>query len=64
MSYLEGEEYDYISFVTNSELSSEEVVEFFQNRGNCENYIKNAKLDMLLVVCYLINFDQMKRYSS
>jgi hypothetical protein len=46
LSFLEGEEYDYFFFVTNTELSSEDVVNFYQNRGNCENYIKEAKYDM------------------
>jgi hypothetical protein len=46
LSFLEGEEYDYLFFVTNTELSSEEVVDFYQKRGNCENYIKEAKYDM------------------
>ena len=46
MSLLEGEEYDYFFFVTNTELSSVEVVEFYEKRGNCENYIKEAKYDM------------------
>ena len=47
LSFLEGEEYDYFFFVTNkTELSSEEVVEFYEKRGNCENYIKEAKYDM------------------
>jgi len=47
MSFLEGEEYDYFFFVTNkSNLSSEEVVLFYEKRGNCENYIKEAKYDM------------------
>jgi len=46
LSFLEGEEYDYLLFVTNTELSSEEVVDFYQKRGNCENYIKEAKYDM------------------
>ena len=45
-SFLEGEEYVYSFFVTNTELSPEEVVEFYQKRGNCENYIKEAKYDM------------------
>jgi hypothetical protein len=45
LSFLEGEEYDYF-FVTNTELSSVEVVEFYEKRGNCENYIKEAKYDM------------------
>ena len=46
LSFLEGEEYDYFFFVTNTELSSVEVVEFYEKRGNCENYIKQAKYDM------------------
>ena len=46
LSFLEGEEYEYFFFVTNTELSSEEVVDFYQKRGNCENYIKEAKYDM------------------
>jgi hypothetical protein len=46
LSFLEGEEYDYFFFVTNTELSSVEVVEFYKKRGNCENYIKKAKYDM------------------
>ena len=37
LSFLEGEEYDYFFFVTNTELSSVEVVEFYEKRGNCEN---------------------------
>ena len=45
LSFLEGEEYDYLFFVTNTELSSEEVVDFYQKRGNFENYIKEAKYD-------------------
>ena len=47
MSLLEGEEYDYFYFVTNrTDLSSEEVVLFYEKRGNCENYIKEAKYNM------------------
>jgi len=46
LSFLEGEEYDYFFLVTNTELSSVEVVEFYEKRGNCENYIKEAKYDM------------------
>jgi len=46
LSFLEGEDYDYFFFVTNTEQSSEEVVEFFEKRGNCENYIKETKYDM------------------
>jgi hypothetical protein len=46
LSFLEGEEYDYFFFVTNTEQSSEEMVDFYEKRGNCENYIKEAKYDM------------------
>ena len=47
MSFLEGEEYDYFFFVTNkSDFLSEEVVLFYEKRGNAENYIKEAKYDM------------------
>jgi hypothetical protein len=46
ISFLDGEAYDYFFFVTNTEQSSEEVVEFYEKRGNCENYIKEAKYDM------------------
>jgi hypothetical protein len=47
LSFLESEAYDYFFFVTNNtSLSSEEVVELYEKRGNCENYIKEAKYDM------------------
>ena len=46
LSFLEGEEYQYSFYVTNTELPSEKVVDFYQKRGNCENYIKEAKYDM------------------
>ena len=47
MSLLEGEEYEYFYFVTNrTDLSSEEIVLFYEKRGNAENYIKEAKYDM------------------
>jgi len=47
MSFLEGEEYNYFFFVTNkSDLLTEEVVSFYEKRGNAENYIKGAKYDM------------------
>ena len=56
LSFLEGEEYDYFFFVTNTELSSEEVVNFYQNRGNCENNIKEAKYDMAVGQLLLKSF--------
>jgi uncharacterized protein YbdZ (MbtH family) len=46
LSFLEGDEYQYSFYVTNTELPSEKVVDFYQKRGNCENYIKEAKYDM------------------
>ncbi|MBP9966732.1 MAG: IS1380 family transposase [Proteocatella sp.] len=43
---LEGSEYDYFFFVTNTDLESESVVLSYEKRGNAENYIKEAKYDM------------------
>jgi hypothetical protein len=44
--FLEGEAFTYSFFVTNTDLSPEEIVDFYKKRGNCENYIKEAKYDM------------------
>ena len=46
ISLIKGEEYQYFFFVTNTELPSEKVVILYEKRGNCENYIKEAKYDM------------------
>jgi uncharacterized protein (DUF1330 family) len=46
LSLLEGDEFEYFYFVTNTELSSEKVVIAYEKRGNAENYIKEAKYDM------------------
>jgi hypothetical protein len=46
LSLLEGDEYEYFFFVTNTELPSEKVVIAYEKRGNSENYIKEAKYDM------------------
>ena len=46
LSLLEGSEYDYFFFVTNTKLLSEAVVITYEKRGNAENYIKEAKYDM------------------
>ena len=46
MSLIEGDDYQYFFFVTNTELPSEKVVISYEKRGNCENYIKEAKYDM------------------
>lgn len=46
LSLLEGPEYDYFFFVTNTDLETEVVVISYEKRGNAENYIKEAKYDM------------------
>ncbi|MGB3701218.1 MAG: IS1380 family transposase, partial [Anaerolineales bacterium] len=46
LSLLDGDEYEYFFFVTNTELPSEIGVISYEKRGNCENYIKEAKYDM------------------
>ena len=46
LSFLEGSDYEYFYFVTNTELPSEKVVIAYEKRGNAENYIKEAKYDM------------------
>lgn len=56
MSFLDGEEYSYSFFVTNTELSPEEVVDFYQKCGNSENYIKEAKYDVAVGQLLLISF--------
>ena len=46
LSFLEGDEFEYFYFVTNTEMPSEKVVIAYEKRGNAENYIKEAKYDM------------------
>jgi hypothetical protein len=46
LSLIDGNEYDYFFFVTNTELPSEKVFISYEKRGNAENYIKEAKYDM------------------
>ena len=46
LSFLEGDEFEYFYFVTNTELPPEKVVVAYEKRGNAENYIKEAKYDM------------------
>lgn len=46
LSFLEGDEFEYFYFVTNTEMASEKVVIAYEKRGNTENYIKEAKYDM------------------
>jgi hypothetical protein len=46
LSFLEGDEFEYFFFVTNTEMASEKLVIAYEKRGNAENYIKEAKYDM------------------
>ena len=46
LSFLEGDEFEYFYFITNTEMASEKVVIAYEKRGNAENYIKEAKYDM------------------
>lgn len=43
LTFLEGSDFEYFSFVTNTELPLEKVVIAYEKRGNAENYIKEAK---------------------
>jgi hypothetical protein len=56
LSLLEGDEFEYFYFVTNTELPSEKVVISYEKRGNPENYIKEAKYDMAVGHHLLISF--------
>ena len=59
LSLIEGDEYQYFFFVTNTALEYDEVVICYEKRGNCENYIKEAKYDMgighLLLKSFWVN---------
>jgi len=39
LSFLEGDEFEYFYFVTNTEMASEKVVIAYEKRGNAENYV-------------------------
>ena len=56
LSFLEGEEYEYFFFVTNTDLPSEKVVISYEKRGDAENYIKEAKYDMAVGYLLLKSF--------
>jgi hypothetical protein len=56
LSFLEGDEYEYFFFVTNTDLSSEKVVISYGKRENAENYIKEAKYDMAVGQLLLKSF--------
>ena len=53
---MEGDEYEYFFFVTNTQLSLEKVAISYEKRGNSENYIKEAKYDMAVGHLLLISF--------
>lgn len=46
MSLLNGDEYKYAFYITNTNLPGTDVATCYEKRGNCENYIKEAKYDM------------------
>ena len=46
MSLIEGSDYEYAFYVTNTDFSNEETARGYEKRGNCENYIKESKYDM------------------
>ena len=46
LSLLEGNEYGYFFFVTNTEFPSKKMVISYEKRGNAEKYIKEAKYDI------------------
>ena len=45
-SLIEGNDYEYAFYVTNTGYSNEETARAYEKRGNCENYIKESKYDM------------------
>jgi hypothetical protein len=64
LSFLEGEAFSYPFFVTNTDLSPEEVVDFYQKRGKGENYLKEGKYSMRLATCCSNHSVPMKPYSG
>jgi len=56
LSFLDGSDFEYFYFVTNTELPSEKVVFAYEKRGNAENYIKEAKYDMAVGHLLLLSF--------
>jgi len=56
LSFLDGEEYAYSFYVTNTGLSPGQLVDFYQKRGNSENYIKEAMYDMAVGQLLLKSF--------
>ena len=62
LSLIDGDEYEYFFFVTNTKLTfedrspTEKVVISYEKRGNAENYIKEAKYDMAVGQLLLKSF--------
>jgi len=48
LSRLEGDGFEYFFFVTNTEPPSEKVSISYEKCGNADNYIKEAKYDMVV----------------
>lgn len=46
LSLIDGTDYEYAFYVTNTNCSGEETARGYEKSGNCENYIKEAKYDM------------------
>ena len=46
VSLIESNNYEHAMYVNNVNMELEEVVKFYERRGNCENYIKESKYDM------------------
>jgi hypothetical protein len=46
VSLIESTNYEHAMYVNNVNMELEELVKFYERRGNCENYIKESKYDM------------------
>lgn len=53
---FEYDEYNHDFYVSNMELNANEILDFYKKRGNCENYIKEAKYDMNVGTMLLNSF--------
>ena len=56
LSLIQGNDYNYFCYVTNTNLLPEEVAINYDKRGNCENYIKESKYDMNVGTLILKSF--------
>lgn len=53
---FEYDEYDHDFYVSNMNLTANEILNLYKKRGNCENYIKEAKYDMNVGTMLLNSF--------